>query len=257
MKASRVSRLLLVTVLFGTALGLSQQSAGATSSTPQLIYGNVLARLVDVDASNNGLIAYTVTARIASGNPTYDGPVRQTTNGGLDWSDLTNAPSGHWLAVSTSTNGATVAIAGSTDASTHSLYVSTDSGNTWTPKGPTTSAYLDVAVSGDGSKIVVARASDGVSYSTNGGNSWTQADSDATTAGIQPLLADDIAVNADGTIIAVSRSGTSVRRSTTGGSTWDDLQLTKSWRDISISDDGRTVFGVAVADKGYIWDGHA
>ena len=256
MKASRVSRLLLVTVLFGTALGLSQRSAGATSSTPQIVYGNVLARLVDVDASNNGLIAYTV-AQPTSGAGQYTSKVKRTVDGGLDWADLPNSPGGSWTAISTSSTGATVALIGNIAASTSRLFVSTDSGDTWTQKGPTTSAYLDVAVSGDGSKIVVARDTDGVSYSTNGGDSWTQADADATTAGIQPLLADDIAVNADGTIIAISRSGTSVWRSTTGGSTWDDLQLTKTWRDISISDDGRTVFGVALADKGYIWDGHA
>lgn len=256
MKASRVSRLLLVTFLFGTALGLSQQSAEATGSTPQLIYGNVLARLVDVDASNNGLIAYTV-AQPPSGAGQYTSKVKRTVDGGLDWADLPNSPNGSWTAISTSANGQTVAVIGNVAASTPRLFVSTDSGDTWSQKGPTTTAYLDVAVSGDGSKIVVAQDTDGVSYSTDGGDTWTQSDSDATTAGIQPLLADDIAVNADGTIIAISRSGTSVWRSTTGGNTWNDLQLTKTWRDISISDDGRTVFGVALADKGYIWDGHA
>ena len=259
MKLSRLPRLVAVIGLAGMAVGAGMSPADATNSVPRLIYVDVSDRLVDVDSSNDGLTAYTVTARIVNGNPTYDGLVRQTTNAGLDWSDNTNAPLGHWLAVSTSTSGSTVAIAGSTDASTHALHVSTDSGTTWTPKGPTTSPYLDVAVASTTNTIVAARATDGVSFSSDGGNTWTQVDSDTAVVGIQPLLADDVAVSTNGQIMVASKFAGTIWRSTNGGGTWVDLHpaSSRNWSDLAMSDDGLTVFGVVESDKGYIWDGAA
>ena len=252
----KLSRLLLVTVLLGTALGLSQQSASATGSTPPIIEISVGARLSDIDSSNNGLTAFAVSQEFSNGNPRYTGPIRRTTDAGLTWNTIAGAPTGYWTAISTSTNGETVAVVGETAAGAHRLFVSIDSGDTWTQKGPTNSAFHDVAVSGDGSKIVVARSIDGVSYSTDGGDSWTL----ATRSG-NPLFANDdalnadVAVNADGSVIVASRRYGSVWRSANGGATWDDLDsaTTRVWQDISISDDGATVFGVVFNDTGYIW----
>ena len=256
MNASRVSRLLLVAVLLGTALGLSQQSASATGSTPPILEISVGARLFDIDSSNNGLTAFAVSQESLNGNPRYTGPIRRTTDAGLTWNTIAGAPTGYWTAISTSTNGETVAVVGETAAGAHRLFVSIDSGETWTQKGPTNSAFHDVAVSGDGSTIVVARSIDGVSYSTDGGDSWTL----ATRSG-NPLFANDdalnadVAVNADGAVIVASRRYGSVWRSANGGATWADLDpaTTRVWQDISISDDGATVFGVVFDDTGYIW----
>ena len=241
----KFSRLLLVTLLLGTALGLTQQSAGATGSTPSIVRVNVQDRLFDVDASNDGLIAYTVALRPGQ----FNSRVRKTTDGGLTWPEISAAPMGAWSAVSTSTNGATVAIVGEPFAGGSQLSVSTNSGSTWAQKGPTNSAFHDVAVSGDGETIVIARDTNGVSYSTDGGDTWTQ----ATTSANSPLMANDVAVNADGSVIVASIEGGSVWRSANGGLTWVDLQSTLHWQDISISDDGATVFGVVFDDTGYIW----
>lgn len=260
MNASRVSRLLLVTVLLGTALGLSQQSAGATGSTPPPIHIPLNDRFVDVDASNDGLIAYTVAKRNQPNSR-----IRKSTDGGFTWPEIMNAPLGAWSAVSTSTNGATVAIVGEPFAGGFQLSVSTNSGSTWMQKGPTNSAFHDVAVSGDGETIVIAQHPDGVSYSNDGGDTWTQ----ATTSANSPLMANEsfvnVAVNENGMVMVANSLGGSIWRSADGGLTWVDLQSTRLWGDIAISDDGATVFGVTalqldenqnVVDgtgRGYIW----
>lgn len=262
MNASRVSRLLLVIVLFGTALGLSQQSAEATGSTPPIIRVPENDRFVDVDASNDGLIAYTV-AHVNQRNSR----IRKSTDGGFTWSAIMSAPLGAWSAVSTSTNGATVAIVGEPFAGGFQLSVSTNSGSTWAQKGPTNSAFHDVAVSGDGETIVIARHPDGVSYSNDGGDTWTQ----ATTSANSPLMANEsfvnVAVSENGLVMVANSFGGSIWRSTDGGSTWTDLEpgTSRLWDDIAISDDGATVFGVTrlqfddnqnIVDgtgKGYIW----
>ncbi|MEN9803321.1 MAG: hypothetical protein RIS41_168 [Actinomycetota bacterium] len=254
----RLSRLSLVVGLIGTALGFSLSSAGATStpianSVPQLITYQLTDRLAGVASSNDGLTAYTAAQRL--GDYRFFPRVYGTTNGGLDWDVLPTSPQGSWSAIDTSSNGATVVVAGETATSIHRLYVSTDSGATWAQKGPDTASNLDVAVSGDGGTIVVTRTNVGVSYSHDVGTTWT----DATVAANTPLVADNVAVSDDGNVMVASKVGGSVWRSTNGGATWVDLVppvSSANWQDISISDDGLTVFAVAADDRGYIWNGN-
>jgi LPXTG-motif cell wall-anchored protein len=206
----------------------------------------VADRYFDVDASTDGLIAYTVSLP-----GSFIAKVKKSVDGGLSWTELSSSPSGKWEAVSTSGDGDVVAVAGWIDGTGtgYALYISTDAGTTWTRRGTNSEAYDDVAVSADGDTIVVARPS-GVATSTDDGVTWT-------TRG---QAADDVAVSADGTVIVASEFSNKVARSVDSGVTWTELVAatpTALWQDIAISDDGETVFGVVFEDQGYIWKGRS
>lgn len=250
-------RPVVVASLVAGVLALPASSAGAVP-TPRLIRVDESERFIDVDASNDGVVAYAVAAPV-SGNPLYTSKVRKTINGGLAWTEQSAAPPGHWSAVSTSADGGVVAIVGFVGPTDYRLFVSTDFGVTFTQKGPTTERFFDVAVSANGGTIAVTRQYVGVSLSTNGGDSWTTVDLDSSDPDPQPLLVENIAISADGTVVSASHYDGSVWRSTDAGQTWIDIaatEPTRLWQDLSMSDDGLTVFGVAYYEtQGYVWDG--
>ena len=201
-------RFLVGIALIGTASVVAWHPSPALSA-PQLIRVGISDRFVDVDASDDGLVAYTVAQRIVSANPAYTAKARKSSDGGVTWSELASAPAGYWTAVATSSDGGTVAIVGEIDGSGtgHRLFISTDGGTTWNQKNSGTEAYTDVAVSGGAGTIVVARPTSGVEYTTDGGLNWTPVDTDSSTAGIQPLIVRDIAINSDGRTITLDCQG--------------------------------------------------
>ncbi|MBU3689384.1 MAG: hypothetical protein B7C54_03775 [Acidimicrobiales bacterium mtb01] len=258
----RTRRLATIFATCCIAVGLTDLAPQAASAvpTPRLVRASVNDRFIDVDASNDGLVAYTVAARIASSQPQFNAKVLKTADGGLEWTELSSSPSGYWTAVATSSSGQVVALVGKVDdtANGHRLFVSTDSGVTWIQKGSTDSAYLDVAVSANGSVIAVAQAYSGISTSSDGGDNWTIVDLDSSDPDPQPLLVQSVALSNDGSVIAASTYGGSVWRSVDSGSTWVDIKpgSEQLWQDLVMSDDGLTIFGVVFDDRGYIWDGN-
>ena len=98
------SRLFVSLLLFSATLAMTQAPFAKEASAISLGWsqgGPIMKRLVDVSASNDGVIAY------ATENPT-GGVLRKiwkSTDGGINWSELANAPSTSWGAIAVSGNG--------------------------------------------------------------------------------------------------------------------------------------------------------
>ncbi len=98
------SRIFVSLLLFGVSLAMTQIPFAHEASAVSLGWsqgGPIMKRLVDVSASNDGVIAY------ATENPT-GGVLRKiwkSTDGGVNWSELANAPSTSWGAIAVSGNG--------------------------------------------------------------------------------------------------------------------------------------------------------
>ncbi len=198
--------------------------------------GPDLKRLIGVDSSNDGMIAY------ATENPT-NAPrkIWKTVNAGLTWTELANAPSTYWGAIAVSGNGQIV-FALSWDGIGQSIYQSIDSGSTWTlaqttPDHTALNQLNDIAISDDGNTVVVATAF-GILKSIDGGRNFTLVtNSPAVTT---------IDMSSDGRKVVAANYGSAMKKSVDGGENWDTLQGSgTNWNQIAISDDGMTIMGVA------------
>jgi hypothetical protein len=207
------------------ALGMGWTQGGPSST-----------RLVGVDSSNDGMIAY------ATENPTPRlGTARKiwkTVDAGLTWTELANAPSMYWGAVATSSDGQIVVALGLPSLGADQIvYRSLDAGATWNPVYTSAEELNDIAVSDSGDIVVIA-TSVGVLKSTNGGTNFSAlAYGDA---------AKTIDMSSDGLKIVVANDGSAISKSVNGGANW--VALTESgtnWNQIAISDDGMTIMGVA------------
>lgn len=198
--------------------------------------GPYLKRLIGVDSSNDGMIAY------ATENPTPSLGAAQkiwkTINAGLTWTELEYAPSMYWGAVATSGDGEIIVAFGlpSLDAD-QIVYRSLDAGATWSPVYTSAEQLNDIAISDSGNVVIVATAS-GILKSTDGGSNFL------------PLLnvsnTTTIDMSSDGLKVVAANYGSEIRKSVDGGQTWTILQGSgTNWNQIAISDDGMTIMGVA------------
>jgi hypothetical protein len=244
------SRIFVSLLLFGVSLAMTQIPFAHEASAISLGWsqgGPAMKRLVDVSASNDGVIAY------ATENPT-GGVLRKiwkSTDGGANWSELANAPSTSWGAIAVSGNGQIV-FALSWAGADQSIYQSIDSGSTWTLAYTTSNQLNDIAISDDGNTVVVA-AAHGILKSINMGGSFNLT---ASPGGITPLANwQRIDISADGSKIITTSTYRSIYKSTDGGAGW--VQLSNSgqrfWFDIAISSDGLTILGVARDDLQGVW----
>jgi len=142
----------------------------------------------------------------------------RSTNGGVDWTELTAAGSRNWSDVAVSADGTKIVAL----ASSSVLYRSTDSGATWgTSSLPVGSlSYNYVASSADGTKIIagdlcIECAS--AAISTNSGASWTKA---VLPGNEGPALTTSVATNSDGTVMVLANDQDYVYVSLNSGSTW-------------------------------------
>jgi hypothetical protein len=171
------------------------------------------------------------------GGGTQGSPLYVSSNYGDTWQNVTgNADNGiqdNWQSVAISDNGQTMIAAsnGGTNLDTSNgvngnIFISHDAGSTWaniSPTGP--NEWRNVAISGDGSKIVAVAADDtsDVYVSDNGGTSWTTSQ---TTANVQ--FWDSISISDNGNKVLVGGENANtvsslVDISDDGGSTWQDV----------------------------------
>ncbi len=207
------------------ALGIGWTQGGPSST-----------RLVGVDSSNDGMIAY------ATENPTPRlGTARKiwkTVDAGLTWTELANAPSMYWGAVATSGDGQIVVALGLPSLGADQIiYRSLDAGATWNPVYTSAEQLNDIAISDFGIVVIVATAI-GILKSTDGGANFLALQNVSSTTTID--------ISSDGLKMVAANYGTAIRKSTNGGDTWIDLQGSgTNWNQIAISDDGMTIMGVA------------
>lgn len=127
------------------------------------------------------------------------------------------------------------------------IQVSADGGATWTDEaGSGSSIWNLIAISYDGSHILATGNGNGVSLSTDGGNTWQ-----ATTLGSAYWSA--FAISSDGSHMAAVPYGGDVWESADGGQTWVDASAAgnRTWNGIAMSDDGMKQ--VAAEQGGALW----
>jgi hypothetical protein len=169
---------------------------------------------------------------------------------GPHWTQ-TSLPPSVWNGLASSSDG-TVLVA----CASGGVYASRDKGATWTRTTLATMAgdlnitWSCVAVSSDGTKVVVARMKNtayvgGVFISEDSGISWTQ--SDAPNENWTAVVS-----SADGKKVAAA-SGTGIYISTNFGLNWTRTSApNKNWAAIASSSDGQTIVAGTVEWSGAI-----
>jgi photosystem II stability/assembly factor-like uncharacterized protein len=174
-------------------------------------------------ASNAGLSSWRVEALVADPvSPgtlyagTNNGGAFKSTDGGTNWSGLTNSPSSAWsLAVDPATPS-TVYVG----TYAGGVYNSTDSGENWSAAstGMGNAIVYALAVAPDASATVYAATSWGLYKSTDGGANWSAASTGMESGSVSELALDPAAL---GTIYAGGRS-TPLYKSTDSGANWSE-----------------------------------
>ena len=225
-------------MLFAVTLSIAQIPFAHEASAIGLGWsqgGPAKKRLVDVSASNDGVIAY------ATENPTDEvlRKIWKSSDGGVNWSELANAPSTSWGAIAVSGNGQIVFALSRTGVD-HGIYQSIDSGSTWTLAYTTSNQLNDIAISDDGNTVAVA-TNDGILKSVDGGRSYTLVPNSPG--------ATIIDMSSDGSKLVAASYYTTIKKSIDGGDAWLDLATSgTNWNQIAISDDGLTIMGVTKDD---------
>jgi photosystem II stability/assembly factor-like uncharacterized protein len=162
----------------------------------------------------------------------YNGYVYTSTDSGVTWTARTASGSRTWYALASSADG-TKLVAGPA-ITAGNLYVSTDSGATWTARA-TSSSWLDLAGSADGSKWIAVRKAAIPMLSTDSGTTWS-------TISVPSDDYNGAAMSSDGTKIIVVSKNQFVMSSTDGGSTWTPRgTVDKNWYAPAMSSDGSHV----------------
>jgi len=165
------------------------------------------------------------------------------------WTQQTAARSHQWMSVAMSSDGNTIAAVGD-----NHLYISTNGGTTWTDKTPATAAPFLVAMSSNGTYIVLSGNSRNstvpIFISSDGGSTWT-----SVTGPVSPGLWGSMTSSSDGTHLAAvtpgSSSGGYIYTSTNGGYTWTAQTSAgaRAWETIASSANGTIL--IATATGGY------
>ena len=168
-------------------------------------------------------------------------------------SELASSPAINWYDIATSSDGTKVAAIDGTYPGTGqgtngaTLWQSSDSGATWKVNTAAGRRYWNaIDMSADGTKIITVGVSGNIFLSTNSGTTWTQ----KTITGRTTTSWADVTMSADGTKIAiVPSSDTNMYISTDSGATFKAAGTGGIYGEVSISDDGLTIFAVTRSDR--------
>jgi photosystem II stability/assembly factor-like uncharacterized protein len=175
------------------------------------------------------------------------GKIYTSADSGYSWVEATNSPSAFWNSIACSADGTEIIAARpGAGAVFGGIYVSTDSGNTWAlTSAPTNQDWYSVAASADGTKLLAVPFDGWVSFSTNAGATWTQAN--IPNGGWQ---AASVAANGK-TFVAAAYDGP-IYLSTNSGSTWIESSAPiTGWQAVASSADGSRL--VATINRGGIY----
>lgn len=173
---------------------------------------------------------YLSVASSADGNtllalPKDSSQVILSRNGGSSWTfPLPDHTFGTWGNAAVSTDGRTLAALGGPG-----LMLSRDSGLTWTTHSfPPQFSFL--AMSADGTTLIVGANGHPLHISTNAGRDWTTAETSRSWR--------HACVSADGRTIAAAAGPGRIYVSSDAGRTWRAKEVSRSWAAVACSGDG-------------------
>lgn len=150
---------------------------------------------------------------------------------GATWDEKTNFGISSWSYLYASHDGSKLAAVKSSQ-----LVVSEDGGNTWQTRSFQFDWYTPLAMSSDGTKLIVKGTNRLLYKSQDGGITWQS----LPTAGVRYW--SNIALSPNGTTIIATADDSSIYISTDGGATWQSRPQTKEgggWNSLSASDTGQ------------------
>ena len=160
--------------------------------------------------------------------------INLSTNGGSSWSTV--GPAVNYTSFAASSNGAILLAGGVSN-----VYISSNTGSTWTTITALATGVWRVAMSYNGVRMVAAKESGTIWWSSNSGVGWTE----ATSSGSQPW--PWISMSADGSKCAAApgdANGGAISTSLNGGATWaiTGLSYGRSYG-TCVSGDGSIIYG--------------
>lgn len=211
--------------------------------------------------TNSPSAAWTCIASSADGGKliaaSFRGSIYTSSDSGVTWAVSSNAPVSDWIAVGSSADGVKLAALNTGNSPIYNegvIYTSTDSGTTWTNIYAPSMALNCMALSADGTTLIVGDwndfGADSLIYSsTNFGATWV-------TNSAPSEYWNSVATSANGTRFAAAcvnpdDTGT-VFVSPDSGKTWNETDLPfASWQSVASSADGGKL--IAAASGGSVY----
>jgi len=201
----------------------------------------------DVAVSRNGSIL------LAGGQITLSDRISGllgSTDGGVNWTPFARFSNHYsWSSVALSADGSHMVAAGNNAVlgSTY-FYISSDGGTTWATSTLGAAQWQTVAMSDDGSVILVTTLYDYMHVSMDYGATWAT----STSAGQRQWYGAD--VSADGTKMVAAVGGDGVWTSSDSGATWVEQvdAGVAAWRSASMSADGMEIVVSSGGSSSYI-----
>jgi len=225
-----------------------QVSAAAPAPVEVIVGGSAGQRLVDSAMSADGEIIYAVQNSSAN----FNDHLWRSTDGGVTFTELTNAGVGRWLSVDTSADGQSVYAVWLEYSGTYYLAQSLDGGANWSNILFSMGQMCDVAVSDSGNEIVVARCDSSFYFAENGGTTWSMNDFPA------PGSMNRVDISGDGTkVIGISATSVYIANNpTVAATTWTTTSLSSTAiaTSVHISQDGsRVLIGTQSGSDADAW----
>ena len=181
----------------------------------------------------------------------YDGYMYTSTDGGISWNSRLTDTTRSWNGVASSSNGNIIVAVLSTSGyniSNYGFYISRDSGVNWIPVIlDFTSKKWCVALSTDGTKIVLGSWPGFIYTSTDTGANWTARMTDVNRNW------SCITSSGDGLYLIATNYGGFIYTSTDSGLNWkpQNIYYTQLWRAVASSIDGTKI--VSCVNNGYLF----
>lgn len=233
---------------YWTSVASSSDGTKLLASYGTGIPGSYLYRSTDSGATWTQVTAagqrqsWSVVASSADGTKLYAGAcfsyLYRSTDSGATWAPITSLGNRCWSAggIAMSSGGTKVAV-----TVEGSLQTSTDSGVTWTDRG-STAYWISVAMSSDGSKMLIAGYDDYLHFSTDGGFSLVP----LTNSGTRYWISTAISSNGSRMAAGVDEQNDYnnptgyIYTSIDGGNNWQEEATpgAGSWRALTMSANG-------------------
>jgi len=176
-----------------------------------------------------------------------NGRLAISTNAGVGWTIITNAPGACWGCVASSADGSKLIAgdSGSCNTGRGPIYTSANFGATWATNNALQQSWTSVCSSADGTRLAAVWGGASIFTSADSGNTWS-----STNFSGQHFYHIAASANA---LTLVAPSGGTLYTSSDSGVSWSSNSLPEvsAWGEVALSADGNRL--VAKANGSQIW----